>query len=256
MKRHSLFAVSSLALVCGSSFVSTSLVATEACAYVPPGAYLIAKLAEKRAALSVNDLDVQLETVYAARGDDELSERLQLKRGNKVRWVRSEGEADTVIIWRDGKRTEVSPTGEVKQAEQPVEPLAQLLYPKTTNLETARGDLIAWVQKLGVDLSIDTLQRAGSRVAYVFGAKAGEVEKPQIWLDKETLLPMRLIYKEGDKTWDLSFAEWGVQGGTDVFPRLIKRTLNGQPFSDSTVEKVAVNTKLADSLFNPPSQKK
>lgn len=232
------------------------LMPNTAFAYIPHGTYLVAKLAEKRAALTVNDLEALLETTYAERGPDEVNEKLQLKRGGKLRLTRTEGESESVSILKDGKRTEVSATGDVKPGTPGFEPLTDLFYPKVANVESARSEMIGLLQKLGVDLTIDTMQRAGNKIAYVYGAKAGELEKPQIWLDKDNLLPLRIIYKEGDKLWDVSFSEWGIAGGADVFPRLIRRSLNGKVFSESTVEKLATNQKLAESLFNPPTQKK
>lgn len=230
-----------------------------ASAHIPPGGFIIGKMAEKRAALALNDLDVTLQSQYPALSDSELDERLYLKRGGKLRWVRQESGGEAFIVVRDGKRTEVSATGSVNAETDSFEPLVDLLMPRAQSVEAARTEFLTLCQKLGVDLNVSTLGRLGTRVAYVLGAKPNETEKAQIWVDKDTFAPARVIYKDtyAGKAgfWDIQFREFGARESGEAMPRVIERYFDGKLISHSEIEKVTNNPRLAEGLFVAPAVK-
>ena len=62
-------------------------------------------------------------------------------------------------------------------------------------LYRSRPALADRLSELGVDVSISSLGRFEDRIAFVLGAEYPDASVSQLWVDKETLLPFRLIIK-------------------------------------------------------------
>jgi hypothetical protein len=62
-------------------------------------------------------------------------------------------------------------------------------------LYRSRPELADRLSNLGVDVSISSLGRFEDRIAYVLGAEYPDESVNQLWVDKETFLPLRLIIK-------------------------------------------------------------
>ena len=56
---------------------------------------------------------------------------------------------------------------------------------------------IAQVKGLGIDLSVLHIEKLQGKDAYVVGAAAGDLKAPQFWIDKKSLLFVRLIQPAG-----------------------------------------------------------
>lgn len=235
------------------TFLFATFVAPASYAYLPPSTFIIGKMAEKRAALALIDLDVRMQTQYQERGVAELDEHLQIKRGGKLRLTRQEEDGEHVVIYRDGQLYQLPPAGTATVDKPGFEPLVDLLVPKAQAAEAAKTELLALVQKLGVDANHLQLRRFSSRVAFVLG----EDGKPQLWIDKDNFLPVRVVYRGtlagAEGLWDVQLREFGGVGSGDILPRVIDRSFGGKPISHSEVEKVSVNQKLADHLFAAPA---
>lgn len=81
-------------------------------------------------------------------------------------------------------------------------------------------------QAAGVDVNTGNgLARLGDRVAYVLGASAHDLTRPQLWLYKDTQAPARLIAQGGA---DLRLLEYGNPAAADLFPRVIELWEGGQ----------------------------
>src|SRR5262245_23380832 len=106
--------------------------ASNAEAYVPPGGFIIGKMADKRAALNLNDVEAQMQTAWAGAGDP-VDEKLQIKRPGRLRWSRSEGE--WAYIAKEGEVAEVDARGNVTRRHVDVEPIVDLLVPRAQNAE-------------------------------------------------------------------------------------------------------------------------
>jgi len=73
--------------------------------------------------------------------------------------------------------------------------------------------------ELGVDVSISSLGRFEDKIAYVIGADYPEDSVNQLWVDKDTLLPLRLIIKgvngdAGSDTAEVRYLTWWSIGET------------------------------------------
>ena len=66
---------------------------------------------------------------------------------------------------------------------------------KDIMLYRSREALAERLWQLGVDISVSTLGRFEDKIAFVLGAKYPDETVNQLWVDKDTLLPLRLIIR-------------------------------------------------------------
>jgi outer membrane lipoprotein-sorting protein len=112
---------------------------------------------------------------------------------------------------------------------------------------------IEHLRSLGIDLSIIHQTKWQGREAYVVGAKQGEMNAPQFWIDKKNLYFVRLIQLTGKEKKNVSetqFNKYEKIGGGWVSPEVVfltdgKRTML-EEYSD-----MQVNVQLDNELWNP-----
>ncbi len=128
------------------------------------------------------------------------------------------------------KGTSAKPSGTAEGTTGPALQMLQLACP----LLAARGlpaggaeeALRMAAQSAGADVTAGgALERLGDRVAYVLGAAAHDLTRPQLWLYKDTQAPARLIAQGGA---DLRLLEYGNPAGAEGFPRVIELWEGGQ----------------------------
>src|SRR5690606_10704952 len=78
-------------------------------------------------------------------------------------------------------------------------PLATL---KTVPAQQAEATLARMAKSLGVNTRVVSLRRINGRTAWVIGARALDESSPQMWFDKQTQRPVRVIASHGGATWD------------------------------------------------------
>jgi hypothetical protein len=108
--------------------------------------------------------------------------------------------------------------------------LLQLACPLLTTRGLSNGEALGALQAVatgaGVDLTAGTsLSRLGDRVAYVLGAPAKDLSRPQLWLYKDSRAPARLIAQGGS---DLRLLQYGDPAAADWFPRVLELWQDGQ----------------------------
>ena len=86
--------------------------------------------------------------------------------------------------------------------------------------------LKAALQAIKVDIDIVSYARFDGHVNFLIGSKAFETDKPQVWLNKDTLLVTRVVSmkKVGDAVVraDLRLLGWGSPVGGNWFPKTIE----------------------------------
>ncbi len=98
---------------------------------------------------------------------------------------------------------------------------------RSTDAESA---LRAAAATAGVDLTAGTaLDRLGDRIAVVIGAPPRQLDRPQLWLYKDTHAPARLIARRDGHVEDLRLLEYGNPAAADWFPRILELYRDGKP---------------------------
>jgi hypothetical protein len=160
-----------------------------------------------------------------------------------------QGEADRASVTsKNGKITGVRALETLPAAEALITHLCSVLGHKLGGADPERVILQA-AQKLGVALETVSLGRFDGRIAYVVGAQPFEKERPQIWVDKATYQPARVIAQSGGLMVDTRLVGFGSPIGGDWFPRLIEVQAPPDTRLRFLTEKVAANPKVSDAIF-------
>jgi len=127
--------------------------------------------------------------------------------------------------------------------------LLQLFFSRRTP-----DDIRQALKRLGINSSIVSLGRMSGRVVIIIGAAPGDLEQPQLWLDKELLLPLRFIgpdrlYRNSSfVVQDLS--DHFQVDGLVWFPRIFRAFAGNALVSTSSVLRARTNTSMPPEQFS------
>ncbi|MBI5508855.1 MAG: hypothetical protein HY903_08890 [Deltaproteobacteria bacterium] len=230
------------------------LVTDSAAAYVLPADFVLRMLVEKRRRLGIADITVTLSTEID-RKTSAVEERLYIKDPEKMRRVRTEdGGTKLVVIAAD--KAAAGPEGALKPLKAAPDILPLLLQPAGEDLEQTQSRLVATLHRFDIDTEVVSLGRLGNTVAYVIGAKPNEADKAQLWIDKESFVPLKIITPQKKdakiETTEVRWLEFGSAVTGDWFPRVIEVWKDGRRLERSEATKVEINKKIPDTLFTLP----
>jgi len=116
---------------------------------------------------------------------------------------------------------------------------------------------MSFLEQHGIDRTVMSLSRLDRRIVYVIGAAPGETDKPQLWMDKEYLLPVRLITvdKKAGVTRDVRLFGYGSAATGEWFPRRVEVWENGTLVEKTTYTRARLNDDVDPELFKPPTTK-
>lgn len=227
------------------------LVAPSAQAYVMTAEFLVRLLAEARRDLGARDFSLTL-TADLAKNDHQIDERLYLKRPERSRLVLQDDNV-TVQVDKEGQ-TGAGDEHVVKGTGSSNNLVPILLMPKGKDLDEMQARLLHVVQGLGIDTKVVSLGRLNDAVAYIIGAHTWEADKPQVWLDKTTFFPVRIIVPvqhEGKTVLqETRLLEYGAGPGGNGLPRIIEEYADGQLVSHAEVTAVQFNQDLPETMFD------
>jgi hypothetical protein len=101
-------------------------------------------------------------------------------------------DSERVLIFANGKTLTLIDGNSVPGATNRFDLYKDLLFYHT------RDELVERLFQLGVDVSISSLGRFEEKIAFVIGAQYPDESVSQIWIDRDTLLPLRWIIKGVD----------------------------------------------------------
>lgn len=114
---------------------------------------------------------------------------------------------------------------------------------------------MTFLKQHGIDDNEITLGRMGKRIAYVIGAKPWETNKPQLWIDKEMMVPLRLIEVEKPSGSIVDTRLIGIGSATtnEWFPQRIEVWRDGKLVETTTYTSARINEEVSEDLFRAPS---
>ncbi|HYX31393.1 MAG TPA: hypothetical protein VE863_22850 [Pyrinomonadaceae bacterium] len=118
-----------------------------------------------------------------------------------------------------------------------------------------QSEVIEKLKGLKFDLSIFREDTWQGRLAYVVGAKPGDLHSPQFWIDKKNLYFVRMIRpagKDGAQTQETQFNKYVKLGGGWMSPEVIFM-VDGKIVTTEEYSDLRANVTLPDKLFDPQS---
>lgn len=107
---------------------------------------------------------------------------------------------------------------------------------------------------LGIELGVSSLGRFETHYCYVLGAHYPDATVPQLWVDKTSFRPLRLMLpapslKPEEGPLEVRYLDWGqVQGA--IYPMLIQIYVNHRLWREMRVERLEINPPIAAHLFD------
>lgn len=220
-------------------------------AYVLPGQQVLAMMEAKRIApqgLEVQQSVSQRPPDGAPRAALALRETLHFHFPDRVR-ADTLGEDYRRISIRTPDDRLVVLNGEI----QPGEPERFEIFRDILRLET-RSAMEAYLRQLDIDLDLTSLGRFEDNYCYVIGARYPDESAPQLWVQKDTFRPMRLLLpssglRPAEGALEVRFLDWGQIEGA-VYPMLIQIYRKHQLFREMRVESLRVDPAPDPALFD------
>lgn len=236
-----------------------SSVASTAQAYLLPADYLLQQMIERRRRTELKDLTVQL-TAEIAGNDATVEERIYLKTPERLRVERELAEGLSIYVEREGRRAGGTDGGLKRLDGASPDMLPKLLMPRGASTDEALARLTSDLKTIGIDTSVVSLTIYGADVreaAYVIGARPWEKDKPQLWLDQASYLPVRIVTmvpESGKRVRrETRLLEYGSSGTGDWFPRVIEDYRGAELVRRAEVTDIKANQSLPETLFQLPT---
>ncbi|HEY6099436.1 MAG TPA: hypothetical protein VIW03_08405 [Anaeromyxobacter sp.] len=234
--------------------------ALPALAYVLPVPGILRRLGERRAALSLDSLEVSgtltaegdagarlaaATGLPAAGGQVSAPARLRVKIPGRCRLDLAVPDAPEAarpfVAVRDGKLSGGGGLDQLPAAVALVRGICALLA--TPVAGDASAAYAAALGRRGVSLADASLARFDGRLAYVIGGRAKD-PKPLAFVEKDGFQPLRLVAAEGGALADVRLLGWGSPMGGDWFPGAVEVWRGEAAALRLATEKTVANPKL------------
>lgn len=244
---HRILSVTAVAAAC--------LYASPAAAYILPADAILADMAERRAQLGFTTLIAE---GYRGTAEDPNQHAVwwALKPGKGQR-LEITNDAGKLVIVTAGRKRWTFREGEAPGKPQRVRADLMIDFLADTSGDKGSKRGLAFLDALKISDEQVHLGRLGDHIAYVIGGRAKETDKPQLWVDKNLLTPIRLITidpstKARSETRMVGF---GSPLTGEWFPRRVEVWRDGAMIERTTIVRVRVNEPLADALFDVKSRR-
>jgi hypothetical protein len=232
------------------------VLAAPALAYLLPSAAILRMAAEARGGLELNAVEATgaLEWhggALTAGGPPSATARLLLKTPNRARLElltadTAEGERPAAMI----KEERLAGRGGLER-QPAVAALLRGLVALVTWPTGAEGQALGVaLARRGVRLDEVSLGRFNGRLAWVLGGRQNDPRSPpRALLDKESWMPLQLVFVDGGATWEVRLVDWGSAVGGDRVPRAIEVWKGQELQLRFNTEQATANPRLPDALF-------
>ena len=106
---------------------------------------------------------------------------------------------------------------------------------------------------LGIDITVSSLGKFNDRIALIIGAEYPDQTAAQIWVDKETFQPQRLIIPSADDDrsgiMEIRYIDWQPIGKT-WYPMQIEFIQNGMTVRAVEVSHFQINPHFSEDIFD------
>lgn len=225
------------------------MAAPRAWAYLPSSVYILEDVAKKRAYL---DLSTAVLDGYRVV-DEQLIPVWTVLKTNQAMRIETRRTDSTEIELRQGRNIFRFVRGEPAAPPQRVraDPFMELLGSTEKDPGGQKGR--ALLARMKVNADVVSLTRHDGRPVWIIGAQPGQTDRPQLWIDKESFVPVRWIMAgEGGKR-DVRLYGFSMPTTGPWFPERIEIWREDDKVDVYIYTDARLNVPLARHLFNPPS---
>ena len=250
-----------LTLVC---VVAALCASSPAAAFRPSTKWVIDKAYEKAIDRGTNALHVDANVVVydlsTGASRVELGEKTWLASPgpsgfSSLRRESDQGGGAVVELRVEGKLITRAPGQADKSQKAGVDVLADMAVAALPlDAGNAADKLIAAMKGLGVNTEVVSYARFDGRVAYLIGSKPWETDKPQVWFEKDTHLPLRLVtFQKGSDgvvvKLDVRYLGWSSPVGGSWYPQTIEIWRGDKLLRRAATQNVERNLPVDATLF-------
>jgi len=247
-------------VVTGVAAIVALLMSGPADAFRPSSRWLLDESTSRQLDRGVRNLRVEAETqLFDAGGAPKgasFAEHILFASPQSVR-RESELPEGVRVELRDGEKLVVKQGTTVdRPARAPVDVVADFFtLGGSVTPDGAIERLQRAMRALGVNPEIVSLARFDGRIAYLVGSKPWELDKPQLWLDKDSLLLVRVVQvvkAEGGRNarTDVRLLGYGSAEGGNWFPKTIETWIDDRLARRTTTRTVDKNVPLDAGLLD------
>ena len=221
-------------------------------AYILPSDALLLLWAEARRIAPLKDVTLTIDADLAGR-DHPVDERYYIKKPERARLMQQD-DTQSIVVDREGVRA----SGDDKQLKVETDPspnlFVALLLPRGRSPEEMQARMLHTLQSVGIDTNVVSFGRFNQNAVYIIGALPWENTKPQVWLDKSALAPVRYmtLIKGQDKpaVLETRLLGYGQGPGGPVLPRIFEEYQDGKLLRHAEVTGATFNQDLPETLFD------
>lgn len=219
-------------------------------AYVPAAGHLLQAAAAQRQAPETAVVR-QTRILPPQEGDSrgrEYQETVYFRFPGVFRAELETGQGRRIYLEKNGDYRIADIRGVFQPHPEPMDLALRLL----ANTEADRmGRVLA---DAGVDLSVISLGLFNGRLGFVLGAKFPDELAPQVWFDKETLLPFRWLLVERDdkglpRRIEIRYFRWQKIGGL-LYPQTLQSDRHERRTADVRVNHIETGVHISDERFS------
>jgi hypothetical protein len=221
-----------------------------ALAVTPSAGSLLASVARQREALGFRTVVAEGRLERPGEAPVPARSLLVAGRGHRLELQRAGGKEIVLTVdgrrwrWVEGKK----PAAPVRAPEDPLSALVARTAPDPGG---ERG--LGWAEALGVDPEVVSLSRLEGRVAFVIGARPWEGERPQLWIDRDLRVPVRLVTKPaGGPRVEALLLGFGSALTGPRHPERVVRLEDGRAVETLRFLRVEVDAPVDPALMAPP----
>ena len=244
-----------LSRLLAAALLVTALAPRAAQAYILPADFLCRLVADSRKS-SLKDAMLSL-SIEVAEGEPAQEERLYLKRPERMRWA-GPGDDGNILVVREGAQATFAKKALVaREATRDLLPV--LWMPRGRDLDESSARMLEMMVSQGVDPNVVSLGRYPDGVAYIIGAKVWETDRPQVWIDKASYMPVRVRLAQAAGRPNPATPVGAAAPMREVrllnyaagLPRLIEIYEADVLVRRAEVTQASANQNLPDTLFDP-----
>lgn len=114
--------------------------------------------------------------------------------------------------------------------------------------------LIERLCQMGIDTETVSLGRFKDKIAYIIGARCSDDSVPQLWIEKNTFRPIRLILRKSDdkdgSLEEIEYTDYKPLGRGNTYPTRILFFENGTLVRMDVAKSFKLNPEISSQLFD------